>query len=166
MSIIDDHKLINCYFISDRKDEITVELEHPNNSKSADDVLDIFLYTFPVDEKNPDYISLLKKVTIDDVYENTVNKFRAERSAFEEAVINIAKVSGDITTISTELSASNLIKIVVNFMDKEYSDQELFAFKLGLFEHEAVQKSKSKTKKANLRKAKTMKEAVQKFLEF
>ena len=87
MSIIDDHNLINCYFISDRKDEITVELEHPNNAKSADDVLDIFLYTFPVDEKNPDYIALQKKVTIDDVYENTVKKFRAERAAFEEAVI-------------------------------------------------------------------------------
>jgi len=166
MSIIDDHKLINCYFISPKKDEITVELEHPNNSKSADDVLDIFLYTFPVDEKNPDYISLLKKVTIDDVYENTVNKFRNERELFELEVMKIAKESNELTTIIAERGSIDFINSVVTFLEKDFSEEDLFKFKLNLFETETVQKSKAKTKKANLRKSTTAKEAFKIFLDF
>ena len=52
------------------------------------------------------------------------------------------------------------------FLDKELNEQDLFTFKLNLFEHESVQESKNRTKKANLRKATTVKEAFKIFLDF
>ena len=54
----------------------------------------------------------------------------------------------------------------MDFLDKELNEQDLFTFKLNLFEHESVQESKNRTKKAKLRKAETVKEAFKIFLDF
>lgn len=166
MSIIDDHQLVRAYFINQQRADITVELLHPSNENSPDNEINIFLYTFPADEKNPDYISLLKKVTIDDVYENTVNKFRNERERFELEVMKIAKESNEFATIIAERGSIDFINSVVTFLEKDFSEEDLFKFKLNLFETETVQKSKAKTKKANLRKSTTAKEAFKIFLDF
>ena len=165
MSIIDNHQLVRAYFINQQRADITVELLHPSNENSPDNELNIFLYTFPADEENPDYISLLKKVTIDDVYEQTVNKFRNERERFELEVMKIAKESKEFSTIIAEKGSVDFINSVVTFLEKDFSEEDLFKFKLNLFETETVQKSKAKTKKANLRKSTTAKEAFKIFLD-
>ena len=58
------------------------------------------------------------------------------------------------------------IQSVVRWIEKDMSEEDLFRFKLNLFETETVQNSKAKTKKTNLRKATTAKEAFKIFLDF
>lgn len=166
MSIINEHEVFEAYFTNEERDSITVELVSPDNHETPESTLNVFLYTIPADKKNPDYIALLEKVSEDELYERTVNKFREERKAFEEAVVKIAEQNNELTTISAETSAKNIINVVEKFLNKDFNEQELFTFKLGLFENEAVQKSTNRKKKADLRKAKTLKEAFKKFLDF
>lgn len=166
MSIINEHEVFEAYFTNEERDSITVELVSPDNHETPESTLNVFLYTIPADKKNPDYIALLEKVSEDELYERTVNKFREERKAFEEVVVKIAEQNNELTTISAETSAKNIINVVEKFLNKDFNEQELFTFKLGLFENEAVQKSTNRKKKADLRKAKTLKEAFKKFLDF
>jgi len=166
MSIINEHEIFEAYFTNEERDTITVELVSPDDHETPESTLNVFLYTFPAEKKNPDYKALLKKISEDELHERTVNKFREERKAFEEAVVKIAEQNNELTTISAETSAKNIINVVQKFLNKDFNEQELFTFKLGLFENEAVQKSTNRKKKADLRKAKTLKEAFKKFLDF
>ncbi len=166
MSIIKDHEVFEAYFTNEERDTITVELVSPDDHETPETTLNVFLYTIPADKKNPDYIALLEKVSEDELYERTVNKFRAEREQFEEMVINIAKENDEFQTIAGQKGSMEFIKSVVRWIEKDMSEEDLFRFKLNLFETETVQKSKAKTKKANLRKATTAKEAFKLFLDF
>ena len=166
MSIIKDHEVFEAYFANEERDTITVELVSPDDHETPESTLNVFLYTIPADKTNPDYIALLEKVTEDELYERTVNKFRAEREQFEEMVINIAKENDEFQTIAGQKGSMEFIQSVVRWIEKDMSEEDLFRFKLNLFETETVQKSKAKTKKANLRKATTAKEAFKIFLDF
>ena len=166
MSIINEHEVFEAYFANEERDTITVELVSPDNHETPESTLNVFLYTIPVDKTNPDYIALLEKVSEDELYERTVNKFRAEREQFEEMVMNIAKENDEFQTIAGQKGSMEFIQSVVRWIEKDMSEEDLFRFKLNLFETETVQKSKAKTKKANLRKATTAKEAFKIFLDF
>ena len=166
MSIINDHEVFEAYFTNGDRDTITVELVSPDDHETPESTLNVFLHTFPADKTNPDYIALLKKVTEDELYERTANKFRAEREQFEEMIMNIAKANDEFQTIAGQKGSMEFIKSVVRWIEKDMSAEDLFRFKLNLFETETVQKSKAKTKKANLRKAATAKEAFKIFLDF
>ena len=79
--------------------------------------------------------------------------------------MKIAKESKEFSTIIAEKGSVDFINSVVTFLEKDFSEEDLFKFKLNLFETETVQKSKAKTKKANLRKSTTAKEAFKIFLD-
>ncbi len=166
MSIINEHEVFEAYFTNEERDTITVELVSPDNHETPETTLNVFLYTIPADKKNPDYIALLEKVSEDELYERTVNKFRREREQFEEMVLNIARENDEFQTIAGEHGSMEFIKSVVKFIERDMPDEDLFRFKLNLFETDIVQKSRAKTKKANLRKATTAREAFQLFLDF
>tara|TARA_B100002019_G_C21150072_1_gene537772 strand:+ start:227 stop:727 length:501 start_codon:yes stop_codon:yes gene_type:complete len=166
MSILNDHKIHAAYFADNDREHITVELIHPDNEKTPDDNVNVFLYTFPAVEGNPDYDNITKYISIDQLHENTVNKFRRDRENFEAYIVDIAKKSNEFTTVTATHGSADFVKSVMDFLDKELNEQDLFTFKLNLFEHESVQESKNRTKKANLRKAKTAKEAFKIFLDF
>ena len=166
MSIIKDHEVFEAYFTNDEKDTITVELVSPDDHETPETTLNVFLYTIPADKTNPDYIALLEKVSEDELYERTVKKFRVEREQFEEMIINIAKENDEFQTIAGTKGSMEFINSVVRWIEKDMSEEDLFRFKLNLFETETVQNSKAKTKKTNLRKAKTAKEAFKIFLDF
>ena len=166
MSIINGHEVFEAYFTNEERDTITVELVSPDDHETPESTLNVFLYTIPADKTNPDYKALLKKVSEDELYERTVNKFRAEREQFEEMVMNIAKENDEFQTIAGQKGSMEFIQSVVRWIEKDMSEEDLFRFKLNLFETETVQKSKAKTKKANLRKATTAKEAFKIFLDF
>ena len=166
MSILNNHDIYNMWFNDIEKTSVTAELVSPDNSNTPETDLTVFEYTFPAEKGNPDWVAALKIVSEEELHENTVNKFREERKAFEEAVIKIAEQNNELTTISAETSAKNIINVVQKFLNKDFDEQELFTFKLGLFENEAVQQSTNRKKKADLRKAKTLKEAFKKFLDF
>ena len=166
MSIINEHEVFEAYFTNEERDTITVELVSPDDHETPESTLNVFLYTIPADKTNPDYKALLEKVSEDELYERTVNKFRAEREQFEEMVMNIAKVNDEFQTIAGQKGSMEFIQSVVRWIEKDMSEEDLFRFKLNLFEMETVQNSRAKTKKANLRKATTAKEAFKIFLDF
>jgi len=166
MSIIKDHEVFEAYFTNEERDTITVELVSPDDHETPETTLNVFLYTIPADKTNPDYIALLEKVSEDELYERTVKKFRVEREQFEEMIINIAKENDEFQTIAGTKGSMEFINSVVRWIEKDMSEEDLFRFKLNLFETETVQNSRAKTKKTNLRKAKTAKEAFKIFLDF
>mgnify|MGYP003143172992 FL=1 len=166
MSIINEHEVFEAYFTNEERDTITVELVSPEDHETPESTLNVFLYTIPADKTNPDYKALLEKVSEDELYERTVNKFRAEREQFEEMVMNIAKENDEFQTIAGQKGSMEFIQSVVRWIEKDMSEEDLFRFKLNLFEMETVQNSRAKTKKANLRKATTAKEAFKIFLDF
>ena len=166
MSIINEHKVFEAYFTNEERDTITVELVSPDDHETPETTLNVFLYTFPADKKNPDYKALLKKVSEDELHVRTIAKVRNEREAFENMIIDIAKETDEFQTIAGAKGSMEFIKSVVRWIEKDMSEEDLFRFKLNLFEMETVQNSKAKTKKANLRKAKTAKEAFKLFLDF
>ena len=166
MSIINEHEVFEAYFTNEERDTITVELVSPEDHETPESTLNVFLYTIPADKTNPDYKALLEKVSEDELYERTVNKFRGEREQFEEMVMNIAKANDEFQTIAGQKGSMEFIQSVVRWIEKDMSEEDLFRFKLNLFEMETVQNSRAKTKKANLRKATTAKEAFKIFLDF
>jgi len=166
MSIINDHNVFQAYFTNSEKDTITVELLSPNNNETPESTLNVFLHTFPAEKNNPDYKAILEKVSEDELYENTGKKFTREREEFEMMVLNIAKENDEFQTIAGQHGSMDFIKSVIKFIDRDMSDEDLFRFKLNLFETKIVQNSKAKTKKANLRKATTAREAFKLFLDF
>ena len=113
MSIIKDHEVFEAYFTNEERDTITVELVSPDDHETPESTLNVFLYTIPADKTNPDYKALLKKVSEDELYERTVNKFRAEREQFEEMVMNIAKENDEFQTIAGQKGSMEFIQSVV-----------------------------------------------------
>jgi len=166
MSIINDHEVFEAYFTNEDRDTITVELVSPDDHETPETTLNVFLHTFPAEKNNPDYKALLEKVNEDELHERTVNKFRREREQFEEQVLTIARENDEFQTIAGEHGSMEFIKSVVKFIERDMPDEDLFRFKLNLFETDIVQNSKAKTKKANLRKATTAREAFKIFLDF
>ena len=133
MSIIKDHEVFEAYFTNEERDTITVELVSPDDHETPESTLNVFLYTIPADKTNPDYKALLKKVSEDELYERTVNKFRAEREQFEEMVMNIAKENDEFQTIAGQKGSMEFIQSVVRWIEKDMSEEDLFRFKLNLF---------------------------------
>ena len=166
MSILNDHQIHAAYFADNNREHITVELVHPDNEKTPNDNINVFLHTFPAVEGNPDFDNITKYISVDKLHENTVNKFRRDRENFENLVVDIAKQSNEFATITASHGSIDFINSVIEYLDKDLNEQDLFTFKLNLFEHASVQESKNRTKKADLRKAKTAREAFKIFLDF
>ena len=128
MSIINDHEVFEAYFTNADRDTITVELVSPDDHETPESTLNVFLHTFPAEKKNPDYKALLKKVSEDELHERTIARVRNERSIFESMVVDIAKRSDDFATVTATHGSADFIKSVMNFLDKELNEQDLFTF--------------------------------------
>merc|ERR1712078_548268 len=113
MSIINEHEVFEAYFTNEERDTITVELVSPDDHETPETTLNVFLYTFPADKKNPDYKALLKKVSEDELHVRTIAKVRNEREAFENMIIDIAKETDEFQTIAGAKGSMEFIKSVV-----------------------------------------------------
>jgi len=99
------------------------------------------------------------EVTIDKLHERTVNRNREQRAIFEEQVLEIAKRDGliyDGDIVNTDLYKM-FVKAIFNteLTEKEVKEQ-LFMFKLALFELDKIKESDNREMKAALRKAETL----------
>lgn len=157
MSIINDHKVHSAVFTNDAKDNVRMELvDTEANAATDDDELVLFEYTCEAKEGDPDFEALLKQVTIDDLHENTVNMIRDERDRFEATVLQIAHEQNIIQTIEPVTSTlwENLADLIFVDFDEDRSKEQLFMFKLKLFEVPEIKNSKNRAMKAKLRKSK------------
>lgn len=110
---------------------------------------------------------ILTHIDIDTLHENTYNYIRDTQDAFKQQVIQYAKEAGMIFDIKTGESSAYqvLINKLFEDFDEEKHKEELFVVKLQLFEQPAIKQSKDRKKKADLRKAKTIREAIKAAIE-
>jgi hypothetical protein len=113
-------------------------------------------------EGNKDWEDLLTRIDIDALHEATYNFIKRENEAFEDTVIKIAKDRGmiyDFDEQNTDVYKA-FVQVLFSDFDPERDKEKLFLYKLQLFEADQVKKSKSTSKKKQLRQAKTMIEAT------
>ena len=108
---------------------------------------------------------ILKHITLDELHEKTTLHIREQNDIYREAVSVIAREDGLIYDVgdiaNNSLHYDALLELLFGKNRKGKEEQErLFAFKLKLFEQDFIKTHKSKEKKAELRKAKTLPEAV------
>ena len=152
-SIIDDYKVHSAFFTDN--DKVTVKVELIDEEASTEDELVLIEYYLEGKDSDPDFKSLLKQVTIDDLHENTVNNFRADRERFEQTVLSIARDEGiiyDGDTVNSDIYEAIIDTIFGEFNEEEHKEK-LFLMKLKIFELNDIKQSKNRPLKAKLRKA-------------
>jgi len=105
---------------------------------------------------------LLTHIDIDTLHELTYKNIRASDNAYKDQVMEIAKSRGmvyDIDSINTDIYKAITAAIFKPF-DPEEDKEKLFMFKLQLFELDQIKSSTDRTKKAELRKSKSIMEAL------
>ena len=103
-----------------------------------------------------------ENISIDALHENTYNYIKATQEAYKQQVLTFAKQDGllyDIKGTDTSVYKVLIEKLFEPF-DPEANKEDLFLVKLQIFEQDAIKKSKDRKKKADLRKAKTIAEAI------
>jgi len=110
--------------------------------------------------------ALMTIIDLDTLHENTWTKINEERKQFRKVALAIAEEDGvlaemkkDITMGALELLNKFIFKFEESFPNTK--TEELFNFKLWLFELDNVKNCKDTEIKSKLRKAKTPKEALQ-----
>ena len=146
-------RFIDAYFTNNERTVVSILWEN--------DKKEVVEETVMAQANEPGWENLLNQpeVTIDKLHERTVNRNREQRAIFEEQVIEIAKRDGliyDGDVINTDLYKM-FVKTIFNteLTEKEVKEQ-LFMFKLALFELDKIKESNNREMKAALRKAETL----------
>ena len=112
---------------------------------------------YPLDETG-------RTITLDELHESTVNRFRRDRINFESAISELGKQEGLIYDAPNDPINSNmpeyLSEIIFKPYDEERDKEKLFMLKLSLFENEIIKNSKDRELKAKLRKAKNFVDVI------
>jgi len=118
------------------------------------------------DLEHPWCQALMEVTDLDTLHENTWTKINEERKEFRKVAIAIAEEDGILAEMKKNVSMNALElmnKYLFNF-DESFPNtktEELFNFKLWLFDIEEVKNCEDDDLKSRLRKAKTPKEALQ-----
>ena len=130
--------------------------------ESTDDNLVMISYSVEAKEGDADYEWLISKIDIDQIHENTFNKFRRENEEFRETIIATGKEMGlifDNNGVNSNLYEALVDTLFEPFVEKDMKEK-LFVMKLKLFEVEAIKSSKDRELKAKLRKSKDFLSAI------
>ena len=118
-------------------------------------------------EGDSNWESLLTHMDIDTLHESTYKQIRQQNEAFEDDVIKIGKERGLIYDLTD--NNAGVYKMIAHALFQDFNEEEdkerLFMFKLELFELDLVKKSKNRNLKSELRKSKTLLEAVKSAVE-
>ena len=99
-------------------------------------------------------------MTLDQLHENTWNRIQEERDNFKKMVWDVAKEDGILQEVGKK-NAEDVFNIINDFIFNfnEEKTEQLFAFKLALFELDKVKKGSNESKSA-IRKSKSPQEAL------
>lgn len=112
------------------------------------------------EKRDASYRELLTYVTLDQLYDNTWDWIKEVEGVIENRLLDIAKERGMILSIDNGISVE-LFKVMAKTMVSEsITKEELFLFKLELFELPEIRSCKKRTLKSKLRKADTMLESL------
>ena len=151
-------EISTAHFTNNERTEIEVMLFSEDSTED-----DVVLIPFSIEAKDgdADYDWLLSKIDIDQIHENTFNKFRRENEEFREMIIATGKEMELIVADSLE---GNMHGALFDALFEEYDEEEmkesLFLIKLKVFEMDIIKTSKDRETKAKLRKAKTFIDVV------
>jgi len=146
-------RFIDAYFTNNERTIVNVLWEN--------DKKEVIEETVIAETNDPAWENLLNQpeVTIDTLHERTVNRNREQRAFFEEQVVEIAKRDGliyDGDIVNTDLYKMFVKTIFNSELTEKETKEQLFMFKLALFELDKIKDSNDREMKAALRKAETL----------
>lgn len=150
-------RFIDAYFTNNERTVVSILWEN--------DKKEVVEETVMAEANEPGWENLLNQpeVTIDKLHERTVNRNREQRALFEEQVVEIAKRDGliyDGDHINTDLYKMFVKTIFNSELTEQETKEQLFMFKLALFELDKIKDSDNREMKAALRKAETLPTAL------
>ena len=150
-------RFVDAYFTNEDRTIVNAIWENDNKENVEE--------TIKVETNEPAWENLLNQpeVTIDKLHERTVNRNREMRAMFEAKVVEIAKRDGliyDGDHINTDVYKMFVKTIFNTELEEKEVKEQLFMFKLALFELEKIKDSDDREKKAILRKAETLPAAL------
>jgi len=156
---IENLEIHTAHFINNERTEIEVLFL---SEKSTNDNLVMIPYSIEAKEGDADYEWLISKIDIDQIHENTFNKFRRENEQYRENIIATGKEMGlifDNNGVNSNLYEALVDTLFEPFVEEDMKEK-LFVMKLKLFEVEAIKSSKDRELKAKLRKSKDFLSAI------
>ena len=150
-------RMIDAYFTNEQRTVVNVLWENDKKEVVEETVL--------VEANEPAWENLLNQpnVTLDNLHERTVNRKREQRAIFEQQVVEIAKRDGliyDGDHINTDVYKMFVQTIFNTELTEKEVKEQLFMFKLALFELDKIKESNNREMKAALRKAETLPSAL------
>jgi len=152
-------EISTAHFTNNERTEIEVMLF---SEDSTEDDAVLIPYNIEAKDGDADYEWLISKIDIDQIHENTFNKFRRENEEFRENIIATGKEMGlifDDNGVNSNLYEALVDTLFEPFVEKDMKEK-LFVMKLKLFEVEAIKSSKDRELKAKLRKSKDFLSAI------
>lgn len=152
-----DETLITAHFTNDHRTHVKAFLKNEHG--------DIYPYTVEAVEDSKDYMTLLEKISIDEIYNNTYKMVEESQQQMKDLVFNIGKEKGWLLDITRDAEdeakiASAFFKILFR-EDVEKQKERLFYLKMELFDLPFITKCKDKDLKKVLRKAETYPDVMQ-----
>jgi len=150
-------RFIDAYFTNNERTVVSILWENDKKEVVEETVL--------AEANEAGWENLLNQpeVTIDKLHERTVNRNREQRAIFEEQVLAIAKRDGliyDGDIVNTDLYKMFVKTIFDTELTEKEVKEQLFMFKLALFELDKIKESDNREMKAALRKAETLPAAL------
>lgn len=154
--MIDPKKIYTAHFIDNEQTTLEVLLGTDETGVFENMVI-------PYDPTEDNCKSVLGIIDMDKLQENTYQRKKAESEAVMALAVNAAKEEGRQNVdpkYYTDLDKKEYYQKLINFLleENEESIEDLFAFKIALFDTEKV-KNATKARKSKIRKAKTALEA-------
>jgi len=156
---IENLEIHTAHFVNNERTEIEVLFL---SEESTEDHVVLIPYSIEAKEGDADYEWLISKIDIDQIHENTFNKFRRENEEFRETIIATGKEMGlifDNNGVNSNLYEALVDTLFEPFVEEDMKEK-LFVMKLKLFEVDAIKSSKDRELKAKLRKSKDFLSAI------
>ena len=153
-------RFIDAYFTDNEKKVVNVLWEN--------DKKEVIEETVIAETNDPAWENLLNQpnVSLDTIHERTHNRNKEQREIFEQQILEIAKREGLWKDIVEQEDSLLKVSNLVLLNEDEINSEDLFKFKLKLFEQEIVSESTDRQLKSELRKAVTFWDAIVTYRKF
>jgi len=149
------YKVKSAHFADNARTVVDVTWEHDTEK----DVREYISATLDQDGKevvgDKAWENLLTHIDIQSIHVNTGNYILNQKKAFEQTVLKLAKDQNML--VDTDGSTNGPYKLVADLIFKDFdadkNKEDLFVYKLQLFELEHIKNSKNRATKALLRKS-------------
>jgi len=156
MEPFNSENYINAVFTNNKEDTIKVTYLYDEQ------LHEYFIANF---DDNPILDYLLSIVSLEKIEENTTQHIKEERAVFKDLVKSIAEEDGLIFKEANKSEIPQLVMRAILQQDDEVDKEELFAFKLAVFEVEEIRNSENSELKALIRKSTNYRDVLRAYLQ-